>query len=381
MQMQFEEAYREVYEIVKPKYKLFTAGPVACFPEVLEIMKVQMFSHRAKEYKQMHVDTVEKLKKFLEVEKGEVLLFPSSGTGVMEASIRNGVSKGGKVLVTIIGAFGKRYKQVVENNGRKAVTLEYEPGKAVKPEDLDEALKKNSDVEAVTITYNETSTGVLNPLPELAKVAKEHEKLVFVDAVSAMGGADIKFSKWGIDVVFGSSQKAFGVPPGLAVGAFSERFIEIAHKMEERGWYFDILRYIKVQNEKQGPPSTPAMPQEFGLNVVLRIVEKMGGKYKWLDMYRKRSEMIREGVKEIGLNILAEPGYESPTITAVLTPKGVKGEDVYNAMRERGFELAKGYGEGIKEKTFRIGNMGYITFEDIEEMLSNLKEVVEKLAG
>ncbi|USS41504.1 alanine--glyoxylate aminotransferase family protein [Thermococcus aggregans] len=377
--MQFEDAYKEVYEIVKPRYKLFTAGPVACFPEVLEIMKVQMFSHRSKEYKQMHVDTVERLKKFLEVEKGEVLLFPSSGTGVMEASIRNGVSKGGKVLVTIIGAFGKRYKQVVETNGRKAVTLEYEPGKAVKPEDLDEALKKNPDVEAVTITYNETSTGVLNPLPELAKVAKEHDKLVFVDAVSAMGGADIKFTKWGLDVVFGSSQKAFGVPPGLAIGAFSEEFIEIANKMEERGWYFDISRYIKVQKEKQGPPSTPAMPQEFGLNVVLRIIEKMGGKEKWLDMYKKRSEMIRNGVREIGLEILAEPGYESPTITAVLTPEGIKGDQVYNAMRERGFELAKGYGEGIKEKTFRIGNMGYMTFEDIEEMLQNLKEVIEEL--
>ena len=377
--MQFEEAYKEVYEIVRPKYKLFTAGPVACFPEVLEIMKVQMFSHRAKEYKQMHVDTVERLKKFLEVEKGEVLLFPSSGTGVMEASIRNGISKGGKVLVTIIGAFGKRYKQVVETNGRKAVTLEYEPGKAAKPEDLDEALKKNPDVEAVTITYNETSTGVLNPLSELAKVAKEHDKLVFVDAVSAMGGADIKFTKWGIDVVFGSSQKAFGVPPGLAIGAFSEEFIEIAHKAEEKGWYFDVPRYIKVQNEKQGPPSTPAMPQEFGLNVVLRIIEKMGGKEKWLGMYKKRSEMIRNGVREIGLDTLAEPGYESPTITAVLTPEGIGGEQVYNAMRERGFELAKGYGEGIKEKTFRIGNMGYVTFEDIQEMLQNLKEVIEEL--
>ncbi|WP_456396009.1 pyridoxal-phosphate-dependent aminotransferase family protein [Thermococcus sp.] len=377
--MQFEDAYREVYEIVKPKYRLFTAGPVACFPEVLEIMKVQMFSHRAAEYKEMHVDTVERLKKFLEVEKGEVLLFPSSGTGVMEASIRNGVSKGGKVLVTVIGAFGKRYKQVVETNGRKAVTLEYEPGRAAKPEDLDEALKKNPDVEAVTITYNETSTGVLNPLPELAKVAKEHGKLVFVDAVSAMGGADIKVTKWGIDVVFGSSQKAFGVPPGLAVGAFSEKFIEIARGMEEKGWYFDVSRYIKVQNEKQGPPSTPAMPQEFGLNVVLRIIEKMGGKYKWLDMYRKRSEMIRSGVREMGLDILAEPGHESPTITAVLTPEGVKGVEVYKAMRERGFELAKGYGEGIKEKTFRIGNMGYMTFEDIEEMLENLREVIEKL--
>ncbi len=379
MQMQFEDAYREVYEIVKPKYKLFTAGPVACFPEVLEIMKVQMFSHRAAEYKEMHVDTVERLKKFLEVEKGEVLLFPSSGTGVMEASIRNGVSKGGKVLVTVIGAFGKRYKQVVETNGRKAVTLEYEPGRAAKPEDLDEALKKNPDVEAVTITYNETSTGVLNPLPELAKVAKEHDKLVFVDAVSAMGGADIKVTKWGIDVVFGSSQKAFGVPPGLAVGAFSEEFIERARGMEEKGWYFDVSRYIKVQNEKQGPPSTPAMPQEFGLNVVLRIIEKMGGKYEWLGMYRKRSEMIRSGVREMGLDILAEPGHESPTITAVLTPEGVKGVEVYKAMRERGFELAKGYGEGIKEKTFRIGNMGYMTFEDIEEMLENLREVIENL--
>lgn len=377
--MQFEDAYKEVYEIVKPKYRLFTAGPVACFPEVLEIMKVQMFSHRAAEYKEMHVDTVEKLKKFLEVERGEVLLFPSSGTGVMEASIRNGVSKGGKVLVTVIGAFGKRYKQVVESNGRKAITLEYEPGKAAKPEDLDEALKKNPDVEAVTITYNETSTGVLNPLPELAKVAKEHGKLVFVDAVSAMGGADIKVTKWGIDVVFGSSQKAFGVPPGLAVGAFSEEFIEIARGMEEKGWYFDIPRYIKVQNEKQGPPSTPAMPQEFGLNVVLRIIERMGGKYEWLGMYRKRSEMIRSGVREMGLDILAEPGYESPTITAVLTPEGINGVEIYNAMRERGFELAKGYGEGIKEKTFRIGNMGYMTFEDIQEMLANLKEVVEKL--
>ena len=376
--MEYEEAFREVYEMVKPKYKLFTAGPVACFPEVLEIMKVQMFSHRSKEYRKVHVDTVERLRGFLEVKKGEVLLVPSSGTGIMEASIRNGVTKGGKVLVTIIGAFGKRYKEVVETNGRKAVVLEYEPGKAVKPEDLDDALKKNPDVEAVTITYNETSTGVLNPLPELAKVAKEHDKLVFVDAVSAMGGADIKFDKWELDVVFSSSQKAFGVPPGLAIGVFSERFLEIAEKMPERGWYFDIPLYVKYLKEKESTPSTPPMPQVFGLNVVLRIIEKMGGKEKWLEMYQKRAEMIREGVKEIGLSILAEEGYESPTITAVLTPKGIKGDEVYEAMRKRGFELAKGYGS-VKEITFRIGHMGYIPFDDIREMLDNLREVINEL--
>ena len=150
--------------------------------------------------------------------------------------------------------------------------------------------------------------------------------------------------------------------------------------MPERGWYFDLPLYRKFNEKKKGTPSTPPMPQIFGLNVVLRIVERMGGKYEWLEMYKKRSEMIRKGVKDIGLSILAEPGYESPTITAVVVPEGIKGVDVYNAMRERGFELAKGYGS-VAEKTFRIGNMGYITFEDIEDMLTNLREVIEKLKG
>ncbi len=376
--MQYEDAYREVYEMVKPKYKLFTAGPVACFPEVLAIMSVQMFSHRSAEAKAVHVDTLERLRKFLEADKGEIILFPSSGTGFMEAAVRNAVPRGGKVLVTVIGAFGERFAEVVESNGRKAVILRKEPGQAVKPEELDDALRKNPDVHAVTITYNETSTGVLNPLPELAKVAHEHDKLIFVDAVSAMGGADIKFDKWGLDIVFASSQKALGVPPGLAMAAVSERIFEIAEKMPERGWYFDLLLYKKFNEKKKGTPSTPPLPQIFGLNVALRIVEKMGGKKAWLDMYRKRSEMIREGVKEMGLEILAEPGYESPTITAVVVPEGMRGVDVYNAMRERGFELAKGYGS-VAEKTFRIGNMGYMTFDDIREMLENLREVIEEL--
>ncbi len=379
-EMEYEDAYKELYEIVKPKYKLFTAGPVACFPEVLAIMSVQMFSHRSDEYKQVHVDTLERLRKFLEAKKGEIILFPSSGTGFMEAAVRNTVPRGGKVLVTIIGAFGKRFADVVDSNGRKAIRMEYEPGKAVKPEDLDEMLHRYPEVEAVAITYNETSTGVLNPLPELAKVVNEHDKLLFVDAVSAMGGADIKFDKWGIDVVFASSQKAFGVPPGLAMAAISDRVFEIAEKMPERGWYFDLPLYRKFNEKKKGTPSTPPMPQLFGLNVILRVVDRMGGKEAWLEMYRKRSEMIREGVRDMGLEFLAEPGYESPTITAVVVPEGIKGVDVYYKMRERGFELAKGYGS-VADKTFRIGNMGYMTFEDIREMLDNLKEVISELTG
>ena len=371
----FKEIVDEIKELVEPRRKLFTAGPVACFPEVLEVMKIQMFSHRSKEYKMIHRDTIERLRKFLEVEKGVVLLFPSSGTGIMEASVRNLVKPKGKILVTIIGAFGKRYYDVVKSNGRTPVKLEVELGRAIKPSELDRALESNPDVEAVTITYNETSTGVLNPLKDLAKVAKDHGKLVFVDAVSAMGGAEIKFDEWGIDVLFGSSQKAFGVPPGLAIGAFSEIVFEIANKVENRGWYFDIPLYKKFNDEKDGTPSTPPMPQIFGLNASLRLIEKMGGKKNWLEMYNRRAERIRSGVREMGLRLLAEPGFESPTITAIYAPKHLSGPQVYELMRERGYELAKGYGE-LKEKTFRIGHMGYITDEDVENMLSALKEVI-----
>lgn len=377
--LQYRDALDEVLKIVWPRpMKLFTAGPVACFPEVLEAMRIQMFSHRSKEYRELHKDTVKRLADFLEVKKGIVMLFPSSGTGIMEASIRNCITPGGKVLVTIIGAFGKRYREVVEWNGRKAVVLEKPPGEPVLPEELDEALKKNPDVEAVTITYNETSTGVLNPLKELAKVAKEHDKLVFVDAVSAMGAADIKFDEWGIDIVFASSQKAFGIPPGLAMGAFSEQVFELAKKIPGRGWYFDLLLYRKYQEQQWSTPSTPPIPQIIGLNVILRIIEKKGGKYVWLGMYQERAEMVRKGVTEMGLELFARPGYYSPTITVIKSPPGIKGIEVYEAMRQRGYEIAKGYGP-VKEFTFRIGHMGYMPKEYIRELLENLREVIEEL--
>lgn len=379
--MMYPDVVKEVERILWPRpLKLFTAGPVACFPEVLEAMKIQMLSHRSKEYQELHRDTTVRLAKFLETEKATVLLIPSSGTGFMEASIRNAISPRGKVLVTVIGEFGNRYKEAVERNGRIPVVLEKPLGKPVLPEELDDALKKNPDVEAVTITYNETSTGVLNPLRELAKVAKERGKLVFVDAVSAMGAADIKVDEWGLDLVFSSSQKAFGVPPGLAMAAVSEEVFERAKSIPERGLYFDLLEIRDVLLKQWSTPTTPPIPQIAGLNVVLRIVERMGGKEAWLRMYAERAEKIRKGVTELGLQLFAEPGYYSPTITVVYNPPGVKGPVIYEEMRKRGIEIAKGYGK-VKDITFRIGHMGYITDEDIKLLFDTLAEVIAKVTG
>ncbi len=373
------DVVKEVERILWPRpLRLFTAGPVACFPEVLEAMKIQMVSHRSREYQELHRDTVMRLKAFLEAEKSVVLLIPSSGTGFMEASIRNAVTPRGKVLVTIIGEFGNRYKEAVERNGRIPVILEKPLGKPVLPEELDDALKKNPDVEAVTITYNETSTGVLNPLKELSKVAKERDKLVFVDAVSAMGAAEIKVDEWKLDLVFSSSQKAFGIPPGLAMAALSEEVFERAKKIPERGLYFDLLEIREFLEKQWSTPTTPSIPQIIGLNVVLRIIERMGGKESWLKMYAERAEKIRRGVLELGLELFAEPGYYSPTITVVYNPPGVKGPIIYEEMRKRGVEIAKGYGK-VRDMTFRIGHMGYITDEDIEVLFTTLRDVLEAL--
>lgn len=351
--------------------KLFTVGPVACRPEVLAEMGRQMFSHRSEEYKLIHKQTVELLQRFLETES-QVFLFPSSGSGVMEGTVRNCVER--KMLCCINGEFGNRYAEVGVSNGKEVERLETELGSPITPELLEERLSLNPDVEAVAITHNETSVGLMNPLPELAKVVKEHGKLLFVDAVSAMGGVEIKVDEWGIDVCFSSSQKCFGIPPGLAVANVSDEALKKSEKVKNKGWYFDFKLYERYQQE-WGTHMTPPIPQIAGLKKELEIIERDGGKQKRLELYSKRIGMIKEGIGKLGLSLFPKAGYESPTVACVRAPKGMSGLDVYKRMRQKGFELAKGYGS-LVESTFRIGNMGYIRFEDIEEMLRALGEVL-----
>ena len=354
--------------------KLFTAGPVACRPEILDEMRRQMFSHRSKEYKELHSQTVQGLKKFLET-NNQVFLFTNSGSGVMEATIRNCVER--KLLCCISGEFGRRYAKVGESNGREVVLLETELGSPIMPDLLDEKLSSVPDVEAVAITYNETSTGLMNPLPELAKVVKEHGKLLFVDAVSAMGGVEIKVDDWGIDVCFTSSQKCFGIPPGLAVASVSEEALKKSESARNKGWYFDFKLYEKYQKEQSGTHMTPVIPQVAALNKELEIIDKEGGKKKRLELYVERMKRIKLGIENLSLSLFPRKGYESLTIACVNAPKGMSGLGVYEQMRGHGFELAKGYGP-LKEQTFRIGNMGYIRLEDIDEMLQALGEVLKE---
>lgn len=347
--------------------KLFTVGPVACYPEVLEEMKLQMFSHRSEEYRRLHRETVVLLQRLLETDH-PVFLFSSTGTGFMEGSVRNCVDK--KMLCCVNGSFGKRFAEVAYSNGKLVETISPPLGEPVQPDVLDDTLSRSRDVEAVAIIHNETSVGVINPLKKLADVVHKHGKLLLVDAVSSMGGTEIKVDEWGLDVCFASSQKCFGVPPGLGMGSVSERALNASERAKTKGWYFDFTRWASYQRHA-GTPMTSVIPQIAGLNRILRLIDSWGGKKAYFDLYGERNRRIREGVQSLGLSLFPKRGYESPTVTCVNAPKDVGGVAIYQRMREKGFELAKGYGD-VRNATFRIGNMGYMTFDDIDVMLASL---------
>lgn len=355
--------------------KLFTAGPVACYPEILEEMAHQMYSHRSAEYKRLHKETVEMLQKLIETEN-QVFLFSSTGTGFMEASVRNCVDK--KMMCCVNGSFGKRFVNVGVSNGKTVEILQPPLGKAIEPDVLDDKLSKLPNVEAVTITHNETSTGYINKhLPKLADIVKKHGKLLFVDAVSSMGGTEIKVDKWGLDVCFSSSQKCFGVPPGLGMGSISYEALKKSERAQNKGWYFDFKIWERYQTRASGPgtPMTSVIPQIAGLNKILKLIDDWGGKEKYFELYRERNQQIKTGIQKLGLTLFPQKGYESPTISCINAPNNINGLEIYQRVRKKGFELAKGYGE-IKNTTFRIGNMGYIKSVDIKSMLKAIEEVL-----
>jgi aspartate aminotransferase-like enzyme len=355
--------------------KLFTVGPVACYPEVLEAMGHQMYSHRSKEYFALHYETVRLLQDFIST-KNEIFLFSSTGTGFMEASVRNCVRK--KILCCINGSFGERFAEVAEANGITVVKLAPPLGEPISTSDLNEMLTKNPDVEAVAITHNETSVGLINPLEDLVATAKKHSKLVFVDAVSSMGGTEIKVDELAIDVCFSSSQKCFGVPPGLGIGSVSEKAMNLSATASNKGWYFDFKVWEEDQKKGRGTPVTPAIPQIAGLNAALKMIESKGGRKWYFDLYKERNQRIRRGIEKHGLSTFPRKGSESPTVNCINAPEEVEGGAIYEKMREKGFELAEGYGP-LKKTTFRIGNMGYIEMGDIDLMLGALGNVISSL--
>jgi len=351
--------------------KLFIPGPTEVRKEVLQEMSHPVIGHRSSEFSELHNNTVNKLQKIFNT-KSPVFLSGSSALGVMEACARNTIRSGRKVLNLVCGAFSEKWAKIFKSNGRESIAIEVDWGKATKPEMVREALEKDS-FDAVCLTHNETSTGVTNPLEEIAKVVKEYpDTLLLVDAVSSLAGIPIKVDEWGIDVCLASVQKALAVPPGLAVFSVSEKALKRAGQVENRGTYFDFLQYLKYY-EKGQTISTGPISQIFALSKELDIVLKESLENR----FRRHEKMARKVKEWANKNFadFAEQGYSSKTLTTVKNTKKLDIKEINEELSERGKVISNGYGK-LKDLTFRISHMGEIYPKDIKELLKDLNEIL-----
>jgi len=353
--------------------RLFIPGPVKVSEDVLQQLARPTLGHRGKEYAQLHGETVDMLKKILFTEQN-VFLSTSSASGIWEAAIRNCVGFDETVLCTCCGAFSDKWASVAKDCGRGVDELKVDWGKAIPPEMIDEKLATGK-YGAVTLVYNETSTGLTNPLYEVSEMMRQKypDILVFVDAVSAMVGLPLHFDRLGWDVTFASVQKAFAIPPGLAVAAVSKRALEKSKSVPGRGYYFDFQNFAK-SNAKNQTPTTPNIPHIMALNYQCKKLLKEGMENVW-KRHKKMGEFVRAWVKE-KFALFCEEKYASNTLTAVKNTHGINVAETINAIQQKhNTVFGNGYGK-LAEETFRIAHMGDITLDDLKELLGWIDEEI-----
>jgi len=354
--------------------RFFLPGPTEVHPDVLESMMQPMIPHRG----QQMVDLLERvdqpLRELFSTER-QVLVGTCAATGFMEMAVRSGVRH--RALCLVGGAFGERFAAIVGATGRDVVRLTVPLGATVEPDMLEDALKR-SEVDAVTMVHSETSTGALAPLKELAEVVRRFDDVVLlVDGVTSVAGCPVLTDEWGLDFVFTGSQKALALPPGLALGATSERMTERAKSIPDRGAYLDLVAFQDAAAKFQ-PTNTPAMSLLYALVRQLQRISDSGGfTARW-----ERHEAMRRAVEgwigsrggQLGFSFLPEDGRRSYTVSCLNVPEGQNGRDIAKKLTSEGWTIGSGYGS-LKEKTIRIGHMGDHSVEKVVELLGVIEGV------
>jgi len=350
--------------------RLFTVGPVEVFPDTLQSMNKPMIVHRGKDYSILQKGIVEKLHKALDTDM-EIYISPCSATGFLESCVRCGVNK--KMAGISNGSFGDRWQEIGTRNGKLVDKIDCEWGKAIRKENIDGKISR--EAEAVTVISNESSTGVLNPMVEIAKTVKNNgDPLLFVDGVTAVGTVDMKLKEMQPDALVFGSQKALALPPGLAFICVSPRLLKKAETVENRGYYFDLLE-IKKFADKDLPLTTPAVSLLYGLDYQLDKWLKEGSAARY-ERHETMKNMVHDWAKK-RFGLYAEQGFRSKSISVVETGK-FDFAAFDKKLREKGFEISPGYGK-VKETTFRIGHMGDLKTSDIKDLLNVMDAVLEEM--
>ena len=352
-------------------------GPTPCPEEVLQASARPMINHRGPEFRNLLLRVTDRLKQAFQTQE-DVLILTTSGTGAMEAAVVNTLSPGDKVLAVSIGYFGERFSQIARIYGAQIQDLSFPWGTAADPDQVRQALKADPEIKAVLVTHNETSTGVTNDLETIAGIVKgEFDRLLLVDAISSLGSIPLPVDEWQCDVVMTGSQKGWMTPPGLAMVSVSQRAWQAASQATMPRFYFDFAsakRYL----ERGQTPATPAVSIFFSLDVALEMLFQEGME----EVYRRHARIAqrtREGVKALGLSLLPNERIASNTVTAIRVPEGVNGREL-TAMLRQEYDTIVGGGQGpLEGQIFRIGHLGYVSEQDIDDTLAALREALPHL--
>lgn len=349
--------------------KLFIPGPSEVGPKILKALGTPQIGHRSGEFQELYSRVVARLKEFLGT-KSHLYLATSSATGIMEGAVRNLVRK--RCLNLTCGAFSERWHQITLANGKEADQVSVEWGEPNLPEGLDDRLSTGK-YDLVTVVHNETSTGVMNPLSDIARVVQKHpDVLLAADMVSSMAVVDVPVDKLGLDVAFAGTQKGFGLPAGLTVFTVSDKAMERAKQIPGRGYYFDFLDYEKYHQRNQ-TPATPSIPLLFGMDLRLEMITSMG-KEKWFGRHFEMALRARQWAEQ-NFALLPRKGYESVSLTAIKNTRNISVDSLNKELGKRGMAISNGYGK-LKEKSFRIGHMGDVDLADLETLLKNIEEIL-----
>lgn len=356
---------------------LLLPGPTPVPERVVRAMSRSMINHRGPEFKQIINEVTEGVKKVYRT-KQNVLMYPSSGTGMMEAAVANFISPGDKVLAVSIGVFGDRFAQIAANFGAEVEKVDFPWGEAADPQIIKEKIEedKNKEIKAVLVTHNDTSTGVYNNVKAIQEAMGDHPALLIVDAVSGLAAVDLRMDEWKIDVAISGSQKAFMLPPGLGLMAFNNRALKVHETNTNHKFYWDVTKGLEYL-EKGQTAFTPPIALFYGLQEALRMMLEEGID-KLLERHKNYRDLVRGAVKEMGLQLLADDSVASTALTAVLAPEGIGANKIRKDMLEKFNIVIAGGQQSLDNVIFRIGHLGYVRELDLLSVLAALEITLEK---
>ncbi|KXG44708.1 pyridoxal-phosphate-dependent aminotransferase family protein [Tepidibacillus decaturensis] len=368
-------------ELILPKRLLMGPGPSDVHPHVLKAMATPLLGHLDPTFLNIMNETMELIRYVYETKNQVTIAMSGTGSAGMETVFVNLIEPGDKVIIGVNGLFGQRMVDVAKRAGAEVIQVHAEWGRIINPDDIEKALKNYSPVKAVAVVHAETSTGANQPLEEIAKLAKEYDALMIVDAVTSLGGTKVGVDKIGIDAVYSGTQKCLSAPPGLSPVSLSDKAVEVlkSRKTKVQSWYLDLSMIQAYWGQERFYHHTAPISMIYALHEALRLIKEEG-----LEATFKRHEQngraLQAGIEAMGLELFAQEGHRLPMLTSVNIPDSADDVKVRHLLLERyGLEIGGGLGP-TKNKIWRVGLMGYSSQRsNVIQFLTALESILSEL--